>query len=48
MQNSMQLADALQRAGKDFELMIYPQSRHGIGGQHYSKLQLDFIRRAMK
>jgi dipeptidyl-peptidase-4 len=47
MQNSVQLTDALQRAGKDFELMLYPQSRHGIGGQHYLKLQLEFIRRTM-
>ncbi|MDY3558266.1 DPP IV N-terminal domain-containing protein [Gemmata sp. JC673] len=48
MQNSVQLVDALQRAGKDFELMLYPQARHGIGGGHYSRLQLDFIRRTMK
>ncbi len=47
MQNSVQLVDALQRAGKEFEMMFYPPSRHGIGGQHYSKLQLDFIRRTM-
>jgi dipeptidyl-peptidase 4 len=47
MQNSVQLADAIQRAGKDFEMMFYPQARHGIGGQHYMKLQLEFIRRTM-
>ena len=47
MQNSAQLADALQRAGKEFELMLYPNARHGIGGAHYLKLQLDFIRRAL-
>lgn len=47
MQNSVQLTDALQRAGKDFELMLYPQARHGIGGAHYLRLQLDFIRRTM-
>ena len=47
MQNSVQLADALQKAGKEFELMLYPQARHGIGGQHYLKLQLEFIRRTM-
>ena len=39
--------DALVKAGKDFEMMFYPQSRHGIGGQHYLKLQLEFIRRTM-
>jgi len=47
MQNSVQLVDALQKAGKDFELMFYPEFRHGIGGAHYNKLQLDFIRRTM-
>ena len=47
MQNSTQFADALQRAGKDFEMMFYPQARHGIGGAHFLKLQMDFIRRTM-
>jgi dipeptidyl-peptidase-4 len=47
MQNSTQFADALQRANKDFEMMFYPQSRHGIGSPHYLRLQLDFIRRTM-
>lgn len=47
LQNSVQLADALQRANKDFEMMFYPQSRHGIGGQHYMRLQTEFIRRTM-
>ena len=27
VQNSVQLVDALQRAGKDFEMMFYPQAR---------------------
>jgi dipeptidyl-peptidase-4 len=47
MQNSVQFVDALQKAGKDFELMFYPESRHGIGSPHYSRLQLEFIRRTM-
>jgi dipeptidyl-peptidase-4 len=47
VQNSVQLADALQRAGKDFEMMFYPQARHGIGGGHYLKLQLEFIRKSL-
>ena len=46
-QNSVQLIDALQAAGKEFELMVYPRSRHGIGSPHYQKLQLDFIKRTM-
>jgi dipeptidyl-peptidase-4 len=28
--NTLQLVDALQRAGKPFELMLYPGSRHGV------------------
>jgi dipeptidyl aminopeptidase/acylaminoacyl peptidase len=47
VQNSTQFVDALQRAGKQFEMMFYPQSRHGLGGQHYQRLQLDFIRGTM-
>ena len=31
MQNAMQLAYQLQLADKDFEMMIYPKSRHGLG-----------------
>jgi len=30
LQNALQLVYELQKAGKDFELMLYPQSRHGI------------------
>jgi dipeptidyl-peptidase-4 len=29
-QNTLQFADALQRAGKPFELMLYPQKTHGV------------------
>ncbi len=32
MQNSMQLIDKLQDAGKHFEMMLYPNERHGYGG----------------
>jgi dipeptidyl aminopeptidase/acylaminoacyl peptidase len=47
-QNSLQLAAALQRAGKDFEVMYYPQNRHGLGGRHYERLVLDFMKRALR
>jgi dipeptidyl-peptidase-4 len=47
LRNTLRFVEALQGANKDFELMIYPSSRHGIFGQHYSKLQLDFIRRTL-
>ena len=47
IRNTMRLVHALQQADKDFELMIYPTSRHGIGSRHYSRYQLDFIRRTL-
>lgn len=47
MQNSMQFIQALQQANKQFELMIYPTSRHGIGGEHYRELTVDFIKRSL-
>ena len=31
-QNTLQLIDALQREGKQFELMIYPDGMHGYRG----------------
>lgn len=31
-QNCMQFVYALQQAGKDFELMIFPNAMHGVGG----------------
>ncbi|HEY2909091.1 MAG TPA: S9 family peptidase [Gemmataceae bacterium] len=46
-QNSVQLVDALQSAGKSFEMMFYPRSRHGIASPHYLRLQIDFIRRSL-
>ena len=47
MQNSMRLMRSLQQAEKPFEMMIYPGYRHGIGGMHYQKLQLDFMERTI-
>ncbi len=32
MQNTMQLVDALQNAGKQFDLMLYPGEYHGYRG----------------
>jgi dipeptidyl-peptidase-4 len=47
-QNSMQLIESLQRADKDFEVMVYPRSRHGIIERHYSRLQIEFMKRALR
>jgi dipeptidyl-peptidase-4 len=33
LQNTIQLAHALQQAGKSFQLMLYADSRHGITNQ---------------
>ena len=48
MQNSLQLAEALQNAGKQFELMLYPGNRHGIvrpaQRRHLYEMMAAFIR----
>jgi dipeptidyl aminopeptidase/acylaminoacyl peptidase len=45
--NTYRLVQTLQQANKDFELMLYPSSRHGVGGAHFDRLQIDFIRRTL-
>lgn len=47
VRNTMRLVHALQQADKDFELMLYPSSRHGIFGPHYGRLQVEFIKRTL-
>ncbi len=48
MENTFKLINALQEADKKFQLMIYPKSRHGIGGIHYQRLMVDFIRTVLQ
>ena len=47
LQNTMQLTYALQKAGKRFDLMLYPRSRHGVTdadlNTHLRRRMLDFI-----
>jgi dipeptidyl-peptidase-4 len=43
--STIQLVDALQKANLDFDVMLYPLARHGIGGAHYSRLQNDFMKK---
>ncbi len=46
MQNSIQLVNALEEKGKDFEFMLYPGGRHGWGGAkalHFANLKTKFI-----
>ena len=51
MQNSVQFAYELQRAGKPFEVMIYPRSRHSITDPrlnlHLRQLMYDFVMRSV-
>ena len=48
VQNTLQLANALQQAGKTFELMLYPNSRHGVRDKaqiyHLYRLKTRFLR----
>ncbi|MBI4266249.1 MAG: S9 family peptidase [Acidobacteria bacterium] len=50
-QNSEQFAYELQRAGKSFEMMIYPRSRHGITdprlNKHLRQMMFDFVMRTV-
>jgi dipeptidyl-peptidase 4 len=45
--NTLQLADALQKAGKRFDLMIYPRSLHGVTQperlRHLREVMTDFV-----
>ena len=47
MQNTVQFVYELQKAGKQFELMIYPKSRHGVTDpllvKHMRTMMTDFI-----
>ena len=50
-QNSEQFAYELQRAGKSFEMMVYPRSRHGITdprlNMHFRRAMFDFVMEAV-
>jgi dipeptidyl-peptidase-4 len=47
LQNTIQLVYELQKAGKQFELMVYPKSRHGVVDpnlvKHMRELMMRFI-----
>lgn len=50
-QNSMQMINALELDGKEFEFMLYPQKSHGVGGvaaQQMNQSMLDFFDRNLK
>ncbi len=48
VQNAMQLAYALQKADKDFEMMFYPESRHGIRDKDQRKFDRRLTWKAIK
>jgi dipeptidyl-peptidase-4 len=47
MSNTIQFVYELQKAGKQFELMLYPKSRHGVTDpvlvKHMRQMMMDFI-----
>jgi dipeptidyl-peptidase-4 len=50
-QNTMQMASALEEAGKDFRMIVYPQKSHGVGGKparQLSQTMLDFFETNLK
>ncbi len=43
MQNAIRLIDALQKAKKQFRVMVMPGYRHGLFGDFYRRMMYDFI-----
>ena len=49
-QNSVQMANALEREGKQFQMIVYPQKSHGVGGplrKQMEQAMLDFFEKAL-
>ncbi len=42
MQNTIQLITEMQKQNKDFELMLYPNFRHGVGMPHATRERVKF------
>ena len=50
-QNTVQFTDALERADKPFELMLYPQKEHAVSGTlrtHLYETMIDFLEKNVK
>jgi dipeptidyl-peptidase-4 len=50
-QNTMQMAAAFERAGKLFDMVIYPQKSHGVNGEYQRQLlekTTDFFEKNVK
>jgi dipeptidyl aminopeptidase/acylaminoacyl peptidase len=39
-ENTLQLVHALRQANRQFEVVLSPTKRHGIGGEHHARLML--------
>jgi len=49
--NTVELIDALQKEGKNFDVMFYPENRHGIRGfnaVHLGKLRMEYFLKNLK
>lgn len=44
VQHALQLADTLQSLNRHFELMVYPDQRHGVGGRKFSHYRSEMMR----
>jgi dipeptidyl-peptidase-4 len=42
--NSLQMLNALQMAGQDYEFLLYPQKSHGLGGKARQHLNAQYVR----
>jgi dipeptidyl-peptidase-4 len=50
-QNTLQMAAALEQEGKDFEMLVYPQTSHGVAGglrHHLEQAIVQFFERALQ
>jgi dipeptidyl-peptidase-4 len=48
LQNTLRLAEELQRANKQFEMMLYPHQRHGVSlRRHLYQTLFEFLRRTL-
>lgn len=50
-QNTVQMANALQKAGKQFQMLVYPQKSHGVTGPARKQMlqaMLEFFDKALK
>jgi dipeptidyl-peptidase-4 len=49
-QNSVQMANLLEREGRQFQMLVYPQKSHGVGGalqRQMHQAMLDFFEKAL-